>query len=87
MELSHLMRLDAEPEVCGLVSQPFRLSWRCGGRRRRVSHTPDYLVRRRDGRAVVLDVRPAVRVPVPRRRRGPDRRAAARSRTAGAIRG
>jgi hypothetical protein len=58
VELSHLMRLDAEPEVCGLASQPFRLSWRYDGRSRRVSHTPDYFVRRRDGRVVVLDVRP-----------------------------
>ncbi|MEV7190711.1 TnsA-like heteromeric transposase endonuclease subunit [Streptomyces sp. NPDC093510] len=58
VELSHLMRLDAEPEVCGLISQPFRLSWRCDGRSRRISHTPDYFVRRRDGRVVVLDVRP-----------------------------
>ncbi|MFC5954768.1 TnsA-like heteromeric transposase endonuclease subunit [Streptomyces pratens] len=58
VELSHLMRLDAEPEVCGVVSQPFRLSWRYDGRSRRVSHTPDYFVRRRDGRVVVLDVRP-----------------------------
>nr|WP_237500047.1 TnsA-like heteromeric transposase endonuclease subunit [Streptomyces sp. SID8379] len=58
VELSHLMRLDAEPEVVGVVSQPFRLSWRYGGGRRRIRHTPDYFVRRQDGRAVVLDVRP-----------------------------
>ncbi|MFE7705819.1 TnsA-like heteromeric transposase endonuclease subunit [Streptomyces sp. NPDC057486] len=58
VELSHLMRLDADPEVIGVASQPFRLSWRYGGGRRRIRHTPDYFVRRRDGRAVVLDVRP-----------------------------
>ncbi|GGV75426.1 hypothetical protein GCM10010228_39020 [Streptomyces massasporeus] len=58
MELSHLMRLDADPEVIGVPSQPFRLSWRSGGGRRRIRHTPNYFVRRRDGRAVVLDVRP-----------------------------
>ncbi|MEV8310726.1 TnsA-like heteromeric transposase endonuclease subunit [Streptomyces flavidovirens] len=58
VELSHLMRLDADPEVVGVASQPFQLSWRYGGGRRRIRHTPDYFVRRRDGRAVVLDVRP-----------------------------
>ncbi|MFF2922663.1 TnsA-like heteromeric transposase endonuclease subunit [Streptomyces celluloflavus] len=58
VELGQLMRLDSEPEVCGLSSQPFRLSWRQAGRGRRVRHTPDYFVRRRDGTAVVLDVRP-----------------------------
>lgn len=62
VELGHLMRLDADPEVCGLASQPFRLSWRCGGRNRRVSHTPDYFVRHRNGTAVVLDVRPDERI-------------------------
>ncbi|WP_326753474.1 TnsA-like heteromeric transposase endonuclease subunit [Streptomyces hirsutus] len=58
VELSHLMRLDAEPEVVGVASQPFQLSWRYGGGRRRSRHTPDYFVRRRAGRAMVLDVRP-----------------------------
>ncbi|MFE6749980.1 TnsA-like heteromeric transposase endonuclease subunit [Kitasatospora purpeofusca] len=62
VELSHLMRLDSDPEVCGLASQPFRLSWRHGSRGRRIKHTPDYFVRHRDGTAVVLDVRPDERV-------------------------
>ncbi|MFD7405246.1 TnsA-like heteromeric transposase endonuclease subunit [Streptomyces sp. NPDC059866] len=56
-ELGHLMRLDAEPDVVAVASQPFRLSWRYGGQGRRTKHTPDYFVRRRDGTAVVLDVR------------------------------
>ncbi|WP_371537240.1 TnsA-like heteromeric transposase endonuclease subunit [Streptomyces sp. NBC_00466] len=58
VELGNLLLLDADPEVVGVASQPFRLSWRYGGGRQRVRHTPDYFVRRRDGRAVVLDVRP-----------------------------
>ncbi|MEU1556979.1 TnsA-like heteromeric transposase endonuclease subunit [Streptomyces scabiei] len=62
MELGHLMRLDSEPAVVAVASQPFRLSWRPGDRARRVSHTPDYFVRRRDGSAVVLDVRPDDRI-------------------------
>ncbi|MFE1324334.1 TnsA-like heteromeric transposase endonuclease subunit [Streptomyces sp. NPDC058741] len=62
VELGHLMRLDAEPDVAAVASQPFRLSWRYGGRGRRIKHTPDYFVRRRDGTAVVLDVRPDERI-------------------------
>ncbi|MEU1784106.1 TnsA-like heteromeric transposase endonuclease subunit [Streptomyces abikoensis] len=62
VELGHLMRLDAEPDVVAVASQPFRLSWRYGGRGRRIKHTPDYFVRRRDGTVVVLDVRPDDRI-------------------------
>lgn len=62
VELGHLMRLDAEPDVVAVASQPFRLSWRYGGRGRRIRHTPDYFVRRRDGTAVVVDVRPDERI-------------------------
>ncbi|MFE0242045.1 TnsA-like heteromeric transposase endonuclease subunit [Streptomyces sp. NPDC058991] len=58
VELGHLMRLDADPDVVAVASQPFRLSWRYGGQGRRIRHTPDYFVRRRDGTAVVVDVRP-----------------------------
>ncbi len=62
VEFGHLMRLDSEPAVVAMASQPFRLSWRCGGRGPRVMHTPDYFVRHRDGAAVVLDVRPDDRI-------------------------
>ncbi|MFF9047133.1 TnsA-like heteromeric transposase endonuclease subunit [Streptomyces parvulus] len=62
VELGHLMRLDAEPDVVAVASQPFRLSWRYGGRGRRIKHTPDYFIRRREGTAVVLDVRPDERI-------------------------
>ncbi len=58
VELGQLMRLDCDPDVVAMASQPFRLSWRSDGRNRRISHTPDYFVRRRDGTGVVLDVRP-----------------------------
>jgi hypothetical protein len=61
VELGHLMRLDAEPDMAAVASQPFRLSWRASGRGRWIRHTPDYpdyFVRRRNGTAVVLDVRP-----------------------------
>lgn len=36
VEPGHLMRLDAEPDVVAVVSQPFPLSWRCGSRGRRI---------------------------------------------------
>ncbi|MFF7183003.1 TnsA-like heteromeric transposase endonuclease subunit [Streptomyces sp. NPDC008121] len=62
VELGHLMRLDFDPDVVALASQPFRLSWRYGGQGRRINHTPDYFVRRRDGTATVLDVRPDDRI-------------------------
>ncbi|WP_306192715.1 TnsA-like heteromeric transposase endonuclease subunit [Streptomyces sp. MK5] len=61
-ELGQLLRLDCDPEVVAMASQPFRLSWRSGGGARRISHTPDYFVRRRDGTGVVLDVRPNDRI-------------------------
>ncbi|WP_405624418.1 hypothetical protein [Streptomyces sp. NBC_00076] len=56
LELGHLMWLDSEPDVVAFASQPFRLPRRLGDQARRVSHTPDYFVRRRDGTAAVLDV-------------------------------
>ncbi|GGT39125.1 hypothetical protein GCM10010254_69080 [Streptomyces chromofuscus] len=62
VELGHLMRLDSEPDVVAVASQPFRLPWRPGDQARRVSHTPDCFVRRRGGSAVVLDVRPDDRI-------------------------
>jgi hypothetical protein len=49
------MALDFDPDVVGLSSQPFRLSWEQGGKDR--AHTPDYFARLRDGTGVVLDVR------------------------------
>lgn len=62
VELGHLMRLDSEPDVVAVASQPFRRSWRPGDQARWISHTADYFVRRRDGTAVVLDVRPDDRI-------------------------
>lgn len=62
VERGQLLRLDCDPGVVAMASQPFRLSWRSGGRARRTSHTPDYFVRRRDGTGVVLDVRPDDRI-------------------------
>ncbi len=49
------MALDFDPDVAGLSSQPFRLSWEVHGKDR--SHTPDYFARARDGTGVVIDVR------------------------------
>lgn len=54
------MLLDHDPDVVGLSSQTFTLTWRPGGRR--VSHTPDYFARLSDGSALIVDVRPVARV-------------------------
>jgi hypothetical protein len=62
VELGHLMRLDGELDVAAVASQLFRLSWRYGAGGRRIKHTPDYFLRRRDGTAVVLEVRPNQRI-------------------------
>lgn len=57
LERDQLMALDADPDVIGVVSQPFWFRWADG-----VSHAPDYFVRRRDGSALVLDVRDDSRI-------------------------
>ena len=52
VERDQLMALDADPDVIGVLSQPFWIHWSDGTR-----HAPDYFVRRRDGSVVVVDVR------------------------------
>ena len=61
LERDQLMMLDFDPAVLGVVSQPFRLSWRdeAGARRR---HVPDYFARLADGSGLVVDVRADDRV-------------------------
>jgi hypothetical protein len=55
LERSVVMRLDFDPRVVGLASQPFWLHWWDGRQARR--HAPDYFVRLADGTGVVVDVR------------------------------
>ena len=55
LERDQVMALDFDPDVAGLSSQPFRLSWEHGGKDH--SHTPDYFARLHDGTGVVIDVR------------------------------
>lgn len=52
LERDQLMALDADPDVIGVMSQPFWFRWPDG-----VGHAPDCFVRRRDGSALVVDVR------------------------------
>lgn len=61
VERDHVMLLDFDPAVVGVSSQPFWLSWqdRDGAT---VRHVPDFFARRRDGSALVVDVRPDQRV-------------------------
>jgi hypothetical protein len=61
-ERDHLMLLDFDPEVTGVAAQPLCLRWRdAAGKARR--HVPDFFARLRDGRGVVIDVRPDDRIP------------------------
>lgn len=60
LKRDHLMLLDFDPSVVGIASQPFWLFWDEQDRRR--SHAPDYFARLVDGRAVVVDCRPADRI-------------------------
>jgi len=62
LERDHLMLMDFDPAVAAVASQPFWLRWRDEGDRVR-RHAPDYFVRRHDGSAVVVDVRPSDRIP------------------------
>jgi len=61
LERDHLTLLDFDPAVVAMSSQPFWLMWDEAGRRR--SHAPDFFARLADGTGVVIDVRPADRVP------------------------
>jgi len=61
LERDHVMLMDFDPEVVAVSSQPFWLHWRDDdGRARR--HAPDFFVRRVDGSALVVDVRPDERI-------------------------
>lgn len=59
-ERDHLMCLDFDPGVVGMSSQPFRITLPESLPQR--THVPDYFVRRANGSAVVVDVRPDSRV-------------------------
>jgi hypothetical protein len=52
LERDQVMAFDADPEVAGVASQPFRLHWSDGRH-----HVPDYFARKFDGSVVVVDVR------------------------------
>ncbi|MDJ0342143.1 TnsA-like heteromeric transposase endonuclease subunit [Streptomyces sp. H10-C2] len=56
LERHHAMLMDFDPQVTGLVGQPFRLFW--PGRRGRRGHVPDFFARLDDGGGLVVDVRP-----------------------------
>ena len=61
LERDRLMVLDADPDVVAVASQPFWLHWD-GLDERPLRHAPDFFARRRDGSAVVIDVRADDRV-------------------------
>ena len=59
VERHHIMEFDRKPAVTGISGQPFAVVWTEGTKRR--SHVPDLFVRYGDGRAAVVDCRPADR--------------------------
>ena len=63
LERDHVMLLDFDPAVVGIVSQPFWLSWpsRQVSGVSRTRHAPDYFARRADGTGLVVDCRPVER--------------------------
>lgn len=52
LERDHVMAFDADPDVIGVASQPFRIHWPDGRH-----HVPDFYVRRSDGTVLIVDVR------------------------------
>lgn len=56
LERDHLALMEFDPAAMRIASQPFWPHWHDGSRERR--HAPDFFVRRADGSAVVVDVRP-----------------------------
>lgn len=54
-ERAALMKLDRDRRVIGVAAQPMWIHWSDSGRK----HAPDFFVRHRDGRAVLVDVKPA----------------------------
>lgn len=62
-ERDHLMRMDFDPDVTGMASQPFSIA--LPDSLPQHSHVPDYFVRRADGTGVVIDIRPDALVTAP----------------------
>ncbi len=60
LELAHLLLADVDREIIGIAAQPFLVS----DKARR--HVPDFLLARRDGSALVVNVKPARRLDDPR---------------------
>lgn len=59
-EMTALMWLDFIGQAAAISSNPFWLLWPKGSTPKR--HAPDFFVRRRDGSALVVDVKPADRM-------------------------
>jgi hypothetical protein len=60
LERDQVMMLDFSPDVIGIASQPFWLTWPDAKKLRR--HAPDYFARLKDGSGVVIDVRADERI-------------------------
>jgi hypothetical protein len=64
LELARLLLADFDPQVRGIYAQPFLLVARAGGRVRR--HVPDFLLVSAAGTALLVNVKPAVRLQDPK---------------------
>ena len=57
LELARLLLADFDPDVVAIVGQPFQMVAAVKGRVRR--HVPDYFLLRKDGTALIVNVKPA----------------------------
>jgi hypothetical protein len=62
LERYWLTELDHDPEVVGIASQPFTLTWASSKRPGFTKHTPDFVAERLNGTTVVVDCRPVRRI-------------------------
>lgn len=60
LELARLLLADADPDIVGIVAQPFLLIEGVGANSRR--HVPDFFVEHRSGACTVVNVKPARRL-------------------------
>lgn len=60
LELARLLLADADPDVVGIVAQPFLLIEGVEAKSRR--HVPDFFLEQRSGACTVVNVKPARRL-------------------------
>lgn len=66
LEMAILKQLDFEEDISFVLAQPFELHFHVGASKRR--HVPDFLVWRKDGARLLVNVKPKVFMDLPRNR-------------------